>query len=87
MDLHKIIDPVLRPTYIANRRSFNTVVTVSYTHLDVYKRQGTDYIGPADLPEEIAAKVQEAALKAYRAAGVEVDVYKRQVSAAAFWTR
>ena len=26
MDLHKIIDPVLRPTYIANRRSFNTVV-------------------------------------------------------------
>lgn len=23
---HKIIDPVLRPTYIANRRSFNTVV-------------------------------------------------------------
>lgn len=26
MDLHKIIDPVLRPTYIANRRIFNTVV-------------------------------------------------------------
>ena len=26
MDLHKIIDPVLRPTYIANRRGFNTVV-------------------------------------------------------------
>ena len=26
MDLHKIIDPVLRPTYITNRRSFNTVV-------------------------------------------------------------
>ena len=62
LDLHKIIDPVLRPTYIANRRGFNTVVIdpghgghdsgarnrisreadlnpVSYTHLDVYKRQ------------------------------------------------
>lgn len=26
MDLHKIIDPVLRPTYIADRKSFNTVV-------------------------------------------------------------
>lgn len=26
LDLHKIIDPVLRPTYIANRRGFNTVV-------------------------------------------------------------
>lgn len=26
MDLHKIIDPVLRPIYISNRRSFNTVV-------------------------------------------------------------
>lgn len=26
MDLHKIIDPVLRPTYIGNRREFNTVI-------------------------------------------------------------
>lgn len=33
---------------------------------------GTDYICPADLPEETAANVQEAALKAYKAAGVEV---------------
>ena len=44
---------------------------------------GTDYICPTDLPEEIAAKVQEAALKAYRAAGVEVygrvDVLLREV--------
>ena len=31
---------------------------------------GTDYICPADLPEETAKKVQEAALQAYRAAGV-----------------
>ncbi len=26
LDLHKIVDPVLRPTYIANRRNFNTVI-------------------------------------------------------------
>ena len=49
---------------------------------------GTDYICPADLPEEIAAKVQEAALKAYRAAGVEVygrvDVLLREVDDSPF---
>ncbi len=33
---------------------------------------GTDYICPADLPEETAKKVQAAALAAYHAAGVEV---------------
>lgn len=33
---------------------------------------GTDYICPADLPEETAKKVQEAALQACHAAGVEV---------------
>ncbi len=26
MDLHKMLDPVLRPTYIHNRRNFNTVI-------------------------------------------------------------
>lgn len=49
---------------------------------------GTDYICPADLPEETAAKVQEAALKAYRAAGVEVygrvDVLLREVDDSPF---
>lgn len=49
---------------------------------------GTDYICPADLPEETAAKVQEAALKAYKAAGVEVygrvDVLLREEDGAPF---
>ncbi len=39
--------------------------------VDEYGRRH-GYICPADLPEETAAKVQEAALKAYKAAGVEV---------------
>ncbi len=33
---------------------------------------GTDYICPADIPDEVAQNVQAAALAAYRAAGVEV---------------
>lgn len=49
---------------------------------------GTDYICPADLPEETAKKVQEAALQAYRAAGVEiygrVDVLLRDGDEAPF---
>lgn len=49
---------------------------------------GTDYICPADIPEETAAKVQEAALKAYNAAGVEVygrvDVLLREEDNAPF---
>ena len=49
---------------------------------------GTDYICPADLPEETAANVQEAALKAYKAAGVEVygrvDVLLREEDGAPF---
>ena len=46
------------------------------------------HICPADLPEETAAKVQEAALKAYKAAGVEVygrvDVLLREEDGAPF---
>lgn len=49
---------------------------------------GTDYICPADLPEETTRKVQEAALQAYRAAGVEiygrVDVLLRDGDEAPF---
>lgn len=33
---------------------------------------GTDYICPADLPEDVTIRVQEAALAAYKALGVEV---------------
>lgn len=49
---------------------------------------GTDYICPADLPEETTRRVQEAAMQAYRAAGVEVygrvDVLLREGDDAPF---
>ena len=47
MDLHKIIDPVLRPTYIANRRSFNTVVIdPGHGGHDSGTRKYMDHINP-----------------------------------------
>ena len=56
--------------------------SVSYTHLDVYKRQADDYIEKPYNPAELIARVK-AHLRRYRAwSGGETekkDVYKRQV--------
>ena len=65
--------------------------SVSYTHLDVYKRQdvccvttryfGGTLLGPGGLVRAYTAAAQ-AAVEAARAAGdiVEIDVYKRQAT-------
>ena len=85
--LHTLKSDVYAKTWLT-RILINECYTVMRKEKKVVSLEDYQMEGPADLPEETAAKVQEAALKAYRAAGVEVygrvDVLLREVDDSPF---
>ena len=56
-------------------------IAVSYTHLDVYKRQvkGTHLLFADDAEHGAGAPVGQVVIAALELDGTQVDVYKRQV--------
>ena len=65
-----IVDGEVFPVIHISPRSGFYDINNKYPWLN--KQGGTDYFCPADLPEEVTARVQEMALLAYQAVGVEV---------------